>query len=447
MHLEQSATERRWWDGAGGLAAMTIVVFAAQWLPACAAPRLSSQQEARRLGLNRAWFTQVRLDPSSHHVEQALLVGDRLSVLTSAGVLQELNALTGETLWVAPLGNPDHPSLGPAGNEQYVAVLNGSTLYVLDRSDGRPVKIRPVGGAPGAAPAISGKHVFVPLLTGRIEGYPLEGRILTPWYYQSHGRAMVAPLTTPESFVWATDSGRVYVGRLEDLGMRYRLETGSEILAPPAYRQPFVYAATAEGEVFAMHEATGARQWKYATGFPVTRAPAAFKDRVFVTSQEPVLHCIDASSGAALWESPQITQFAALSRERVYGVDELGALVVLDAKSGAIVARMAIGPATNALVNDQTDRIYLISSDGLVQCLHEIGAKQPLHHKPAPSEAQQLEEPATSQPSGPAPPAAAPPPTPKEEEGTEPLEEKAGEAEKPAQPSPFGVEDDNPFDF
>jgi hypothetical protein len=43
---------------------------------------------------------------------------------------------------------------------------------------------------------------------------------------------------------------------------------------------------------------------------------------------------------------------------------------------------MATNGAADALVNDQTDRIYLVSKDGLVQCLHELGADKPLYHNP-----------------------------------------------------------------
>src|SRR5688572_30732346 len=140
--------------------------------------RLVSQEVARHLGLERAWFAQVRLDRSRNRVERAVLTGDRLTVLTSAGIVQEFNALTGETLWIATIGNPGFPSLGPAANDKFVALVNGSTLFVLDRADGRPVIMRPVGGAPGAAPALTEKYVFVPLVNGRIEGYPLGEQTL-----------------------------------------------------------------------------------------------------------------------------------------------------------------------------------------------------------------------------------------------------------------------------
>lgn len=349
-----------------------------------AAGSLVTDVQLRHLGLERAWYGQVRLDPARNKVERAVLEGDRLTVLTTAGVVHEFNALTGKTIWIAPVGNPNYPSLGPAGNDTHVAILNGSTLYVLDRADGKPILIRRVGGAPGAAPGVAKNHVFVPLASGRIEAYSLVEQKLTPWYYQSYGRAMVAPLVTPNSFVWTTDAGFFYVGRTDELGMRFRLETGSEIVAPPAYGAPHVIAATSNGEVFSMHELTGQRNWKYSAGFPVARAPAVVGNKVFVTSDEPTLHCIEATTGKGIWEAPKVSQFAAASAKRIYGVDDLGALVVLDANSGTMLGRMPTSSSTDALVNDQTDRVYLVSLDGVVQCFHEIGAKTAMHHRPKP---------------------------------------------------------------
>jgi hypothetical protein len=107
---------------------------------AARAGRLVSRDNARHLGLERAWFSQVQLDGSRNQVDRAVIAHDRLDILTTAGVVQEINAQTGETLWVAPVGNPRYPNLGPAASEQFVAVINGSTLYVLDRTDGKPVK-------------------------------------------------------------------------------------------------------------------------------------------------------------------------------------------------------------------------------------------------------------------------------------------------------------------
>lgn len=402
---------------------------------ACAAGRLISREQARHLGLERAWFSQVRLDHGRSRVERAILSGNRLDVLTSAGVVHEFNAQTGETVWVASVGNPNYPSLGPSATESHVALVNGSTLYVLDRTDGRPVRIHRVGGAPGAAPALAQQRVLVPLVSGRIESYPLDKEVFAPASYQSQGRAMVAPLTTAQGVVWSTDTGQVYVGRADEMRVRFRLETDSDIVAQAAYRKPYIYIAATSGEVFAVDEMTGAKRWKYATGYPILRAPATVGDSVFVTSAEPALHCVSADTGAVAWEALDVAQFSAASRTRVYGVDVLGQLVVLDAATGSILSRMKTDGSTNTLVNDQTDRLYLVSDDGMVQCLHEIGAKEPLNHNP--QEAMPAEgQPATGDAAASAPTASPPPQQP-------------GAAAQPSvEASPFGApaaDEGNPF--
>jgi outer membrane protein assembly factor BamB len=413
------------------------------------AHRLIGQEDANRLGLKRAWFTQVRLNSARNHIERAILTGDRLTVLTTAGVVQELNALTGETYWIAPIGKEDYPSLGPAATDKNVALVNGSTLYVLDRADGKAVLIRQVGSAPGAAPALSEEYVFVPLVTGRIEGYSLrDPKAFQPWYYQSFGRAMVAPLTTPDSLVWTTDAGYLYVGRSNIVGMRYKLEIGSDIVAPPTAHPPYIYVAAVDGDLFAMNETSGKQLWKYSTGFPITRAAAGVADRVFVTSDEPAMHCIDAKNGNRLWTAPHIVQFSAASKDRVYGVNDLGAFVVLDGKTGAGLARMATDYPIKSLVNSETDRVYLISDDGMVECLHEVGLPQPIYHNPKPEPAAKDDKKAAPAAGSAAPPAATKPAETGGEmpaaKAAEPADApKAGE-KPPAKKNDFG-NDDNPF--
>jgi outer membrane protein assembly factor BamB len=429
------------------------------------AGRLISRDDLRHLGLERAWFAQVRLDRARNQVERAVLANDRLIVLTTAGVVQELNAQTGETLWIASVGNSLYPNLGPAVGEQHVALVNGSTLYVLDRTDGRPVKVRRIGGAPGAAPALTTGHVLVPLLNGRVVGFPLDRDVVTPWYYQSFGRAGVPPTATASSVVWATDSGHVYISGAKNLNVRSRLETGSEIVAPAAQATVkigdqnvnLVFVAAVSGEVFAAEEATGRKRWKNATGYTITRAPAAVGDSVYVTSDEPALHSIDAATGLSKWEAPNVAQFAAASRNRVYGVDELGGLVVLDAKTGAPVGRIPTNGSTSALVNDQTDRLYLVSNDGQVQCLREIGAKEPLYHRPAATESEAPAEPGAMETAAPGTAedaeteGALPDDTEDpfggaaDAEGMEAEVEPADEAQPMDDAGDFGVDDGDPF--
>jgi outer membrane protein assembly factor BamB len=216
--------------------------------------------------------------------------------------------------------------------------------------------------------------------------------------------------------------------------MRYRLETGAEIVAPPSYHNPFIFVASLDGELFAMHELSGSQAWKYSCGFPVVRAAAGIGDRVFVTSAEPALHCINAASGIGIWEAPHVNQFAAVSKDRVYAVNDLGEFVVLNAATGVTLAKIRPGRPIHALVNDQTDRVYLVTDDGMAECLHETNMKEPLYHNPKPAPPKEEAKPAAATNVAPAKAAEKPAKAPAKAKGkaTEPTEKPAVDEKAPA---------------
>jgi len=88
-----------------------------------------------------------------------------------------------------------------------------------------------------------------------------------------------------------------------------------------------------------------------------------------------------------------VNQFAAISKERVYGVNDLGEFVVLNAATGASLAKIRADRPIHALVNDQTDRVYLVSDEGMVECLHEVNMKVPMYHNPKPTPPQRGSKP------------------------------------------------------
>ena len=73
-----------------------------------------------------------------------------LYATTNRGVVQAINAETGRTLWAQKVGNTNYPTLEPAANDSVVAVVNGSTLYILGADDGKELWNRRIKGVPGA---------------------------------------------------------------------------------------------------------------------------------------------------------------------------------------------------------------------------------------------------------------------------------------------------------
>ncbi|WP_425396143.1 PQQ-binding-like beta-propeller repeat protein [Aeoliella sp.] len=438
----------------------TLLLLGAAMVGASASPSLAgsglvSNIEAQRSGLERAWFSQTQLDRSLHRVEHAVLDGDQLFVLTTAGVIHAMDAETGETHWITRIGNPNYPSLGPAANKKYVALVNGSTLTVLRRDTGVEHMSRRLGGGAGGGPALTETHVYAPLFSGKVEAYALEDEDELTWYYASAGRVFQPATTTMQSVAWPTQRGYLYVANPEANGVRYRFETTGLVNSHPVSFDGNLFLTSTNGYAYALNEATGQQRWRYSTGSSVEHSPAVLAGKVFVTTQAPALHAVSAATGERQWLTGGINQLAGVSQSRVYGMNRLGDLVTMDLKSGVPLGSLRTSPETTAVVNAQTDRIYLISETGLVQCLHEIGADKPLIHtgeaftEDQPAEAPAEEQPPAENPFGAEQPAGEQPPEDNPFGAPQPAEDNPfGGGQEPAA-NPFGdpAAEENPFPF
>jgi len=345
-----------------------------------AAPLVDSERAGRH-GLERAWFAQVNVDATQGRVSHWTLHNDQLFSLSTSGTLQALDAETGQSLWTVRVGAPDGVFAGPSVNEKFVALTSGTKLYVLDRKDGHVLWSRFLGSAAAAAPALSERYAFVGLLNGQVEGYPLVNLKQSIWRHQSIGRIFYSPTVTGKVVSWPTDRGFLYVAQADQPRVLFRVETNNEIVAPAAEWESYLFVASRDGYLYCMHEFSGAELWRVSMGYPIVTKPAAVAGKAYVASEEPALYSIDSESGRLLWSAVGATQFVTLGAEHVYGMGRFGGLLILDKQTGGVISRLAVGEGTTGLVNDQSDRIYLVSETGLVQCLRERRAKEPTYYR------------------------------------------------------------------
>ncbi len=394
------------------------------------------QTTAARHGLVRPWFAQVQLDRGRGRLTDVLLYRGTIYAQTNKAIVQAIDAESGETIWVKRIGRPDHPSLTPGVARDMLAVVNGARLYVVNRHNGNLLYETAVKGAPGAGPALSDKRVYVPMLQGLMVAYRLESltdpqkelgfgksweemdegervaaekerrdnlrlrqEFIAPLVSQSLGRVMIQPLVTlqnddEEYCVWPTDRGLLNIGHInrhdeKKLEARHQIATDAGIAARPTYKaadpdglgdEGIIYAASRDGFVHAIEEKSGNSLWRFSTGEPICEPAVVIADRVYVATRLGGMYCLDARVGKEMWQAPGVSQFVSASKRRVYTSDKAGRLVVLDAKSGARLDTLATESLPIKMINSQTDRIYLASDRGLIQCLHEIELPQPLDH-------------------------------------------------------------------
>ena len=327
----------------------------------------------------------------------------RLYAASATGIVNALDGETGATLWSTKIGRPTLVTQGPAANDDVVAVINGSTVYVLDAADGQLLWKKMVSSyasgrriteVPSAGPAISDTQVLVPTVRGDLLGYDLREPLLFPTRYGALGRALTQPLVVTQSVAWpttaraarrgSTTKSYLYVANANEAGTRYRLESPELILGRPAYRtkggQTRFYVASRDGYLTCLSERSGRLRWRFSAGEPLEHQPVVFGDGVYIMSADGGMWRINADTGQEEWWTPGIFGFVSASGNRLYCTNANGRIVIVDIATGSRRGILQAELLAVKLINTQTDRLYMGTRNGLLQCLHEPQYDWPLLH-------------------------------------------------------------------
>ncbi|MBQ7814295.1 MAG: PQQ-binding-like beta-propeller repeat protein [Thermoguttaceae bacterium] len=252
----------------------------------------------------------------------------------------------------------------------------------------------------------------------------------------SLGVATAAPILGTQSYgvdrvIWTTDQGWLLIGELQreavnnPLQLLYKLQAtpqvaymnesrhGNRFLAPrddvscapfyvaqdvsaqnmalePARRKGgLAIVGTDSGNVFAINDANGKVRWTYLTQNPVRERVAAFKAPnasepaydVYVPVDSGDFFELDLKTGLENWRAAGVKRLISASDTRLYVFDQLDRLAILDRETGARLKTLTLAPTKFQIFNQETDRVYLVSGDGLIQCLRETQQDEPLRHR------------------------------------------------------------------
>ncbi|CAN0345659.1 unnamed protein product, partial [Ectocarpus sp. 4 AP-2014] len=295
----------------------------------------------------RAWFTQAPLNRATQRVVGARLFRDGLYILTSAGVLQALDAETGVERWSVRLGKGILPAYGPTVNQTTkqdqdgnvtelikVGVVTGSTIHVLRADTGAEILTHQSGGAPATAPAITGTHAFVPVVSGRLVGQPIDQVKGLSIVVASPGALIEEPILSANRVIWSTARGHLYGADSKTGVPAYRFDATAPLSGPPSLSDESMYFATTTGSVYGMSAEKARPLWKNSVGVGVHKPVVALGDAVYVATDTPTLYAFDANDGAELWRVEGLGEVVSASEKHLYAVNPNGALGVLDRVSG-----------------------------------------------------------------------------------------------------------------
>lgn len=359
---------------------------------------LVPEMVANQAGLTRAWYTQAQVDSSRYAITGARLEGSTLYVLSSSGQVQALDSETGQTLWTARFGEPEQPTYGPAAHGDHVALICGSTLYVLDATNGKEIFHKLVDGAPGGSPALADDYVFAPLVSGLLHAYPIGKKKSPSKRFSSVGSILTDAIIVDDQVIWCSTRGILYSAYATGKGMNFRFDSADHLLAPVTSHDKTILVASSNGYVYGLDARHGNQRWRTSVGTEITEPAMAIDGVVYVGTLDQTLYAIDATNGKEKWSTPGVNAVVSVTAGKTYAVGQHGNLAVIDSATGDTLSSWPNHGRLLPVQNNQTDRLYFVSADGLVQCFHELGVDKPLYHGEAAKAASSDEEQPTDQP-------------------------------------------------
>ena len=355
-----------------------------------------------RLGLEKNWSTVVPLGGADDRVLDVSLSSGMLLAQTAGGIIHAYDAETGRYLWSTQLQRGMDVAFPASVTKNLVVITAGKNLHGLDRGTGRPVWKETLDGIAATGVVTDDEYAVVGEQNGKIVAYNLldnskkdpPGRSpgTFAWALQTLDTLTARPLLTPKVVAFGSHDKRVYTAVIPEPGNSkleplYRFLTDGPVNAPlVGFGNRTLIVPSEDKKLYAIDLFNGKSKWSVATGHPISHQPYVAGKEVYALNNVGRLIAIDGESGSILWDRPtEGIEIIAISPSRLYLMSEFRDLSILDRASGQMLAspRDSLERAglnarlyTLNINNEENDRLYLASPNGLIYSLREIGHLQ-----------------------------------------------------------------------
>lgn len=336
--------------------------------------RMLDDQESLRLATNDIRRLKRRkMEATSRIVESPSVT---IYTIADDGTLESRDGETGDIKWRVAIGNRGlgYGELGVGADD--LVVTNGSNLFHVSAVDGQIKEELRTNRQPVFGAIVTGKYAIINTVGGNVEIYDLSDVTLDPYIEHVQGSALTRPVQFPGSLriAWPTDRGYVYVSELGGTPSTV-FRADSDGLArggvAAASGGRFFYG-TDRGQAYGLDSAVnGTILWSESLGVPIADPPVVSGNRALFTSEFGELFCLDVVTGTRLWDAPVrgISKVYAAFEGKIYASSASGRFRVLNLEDGSVVNLGGNFDPSQVIRNVQTNRLYFVTSGGLLQCM------------------------------------------------------------------------------
>lgn len=354
-----------------------------------------------KYGLEREWWNQAVVHKSGDTVRYLTVDEHFLYVQTKAGNITAIDVKTGKRVWYYRFGAPADYSSRIINTEESIYFVSGSHLVCMDRFRGTQSWTLRLPNAITSQLHIDDEQIFFGDITGMFyaldlgraqefaeKGYlPASSYDTINWRFRSADQVVFTPYGIRGNVVFISRDGTLYSIDKDSRVDQLQFEPDSGIAAPMTVRGERIFLSVADPgfrldqRVFRIHERTGRVEWQKVMTQPVLQPMVLIENNLFVTPLRAGTSLLEAEYGSEIWNNPNAMDFIAMTESYVFASDQYKNILVINRENGTTLSRMPLRDFTFRMRNDQNDRLYIATPDGIVVSIHEEGAKFPTYYK------------------------------------------------------------------
>ena len=305
-------------------------------------PQVPPREALERLNLQVGWHTTIPVESRRDRIYSVQITGREIFVQTRSGLLVSLDPETGQTRWRVLPGMP-YRDIHPVGyNSVLVFVVNGTTLYALNRATGGIVWQFDLPDALIAAPAADEEQAYLSLGSGKVNAYvilrgmppkpsrktdllpppPEGGGPGGPETMPSPGGgppppASYDPLAPKAGDREAAAASGPFTAQTfrpfprwtpPPLNLLFEQHLDNSLEQPPLLTNVFMLLTDRRGTLLALSKYQPVEAFRYPTEGQITAPLAQYGDLAYAASQDQNLYALNIATGRSQWRYTVPTQ-------------------------------------------------------------------------------------------------------------------------------------------
>ncbi len=357
---------------------------------------LPREVDLARHGLKLAWWGRAAIDPKREKVDFVTVDEEMVFIRSTTGIITAFDAESGRRLWSTLVGRPNQQSFAPVSNSDQMLISVGMSLYSLDKRNGTVVWELNLPKSPSASPAVDDDQVYIGMVDGSVYGFDLRitrelsrqrrlpefSHLAQIWRYQTPSEIVSPPISTSRSVCFASSSGSFYSVATKEQRLIFQFETDAKIMTPLGRNENSILLASEDSRMFCLNQDNGQYRWAFTSAHPIRQQPRFFGNRIYVTPETVGTFALNAETGSQVWAQPQdqARKVLMVGQSRLYCFSDQKEIVILESADGSVVGKIPNRQFVASPTNDRTDRLFLVTTQGVIVCVKEKDSAIPAFH-------------------------------------------------------------------